>query len=202
MRSLVLLLGLVGAAWAQNNVLDLRPAEWNEQGEVTYRNFIFSRYLANGRVMINAVHIRIPPASYKELAIGGGYNAFNHKNIHAYTIANLAAASDEYYLQPSLFVIGQEGKWSGSLLLVRYVPLGQEGVGQWLMDPFEIQYTVLGPLALGFSSYYYQADGDEAMTKIGAKASYGTRFGALEAAFRQVNHNGGTEIQLRALIMF
>jgi hypothetical protein len=202
MRSLLLLLCLTWTGWAQNNVLDLRPAEWNEQGQVTYRNFIYSRYLAGGRFMFNAVHIRIPPASYKELAVGAGYNAVTLKNIHAYIIANLATATDDYYLEPSLFVIGNEKRWSGSFLLVHYVPLGQDGISQWLMDPFEVQYRVLGPLAAGFSSYYYQADGGEALTKAGVKLSYGHRYGAIEAAFRHVNHYGGTEFQLRTLFLF
>jgi hypothetical protein len=202
MRTLILLFGLACSSWAQNNVLDLRPAEWNEHGQVTYRNFVYSRYLAQGRFLLNAVHIRIPPASYKELAIGGGYNAVTVKNIHAYAIANLATATDDYYFEPSLFVIGNEGKWSGSLLLVHYVPLGSDGISQWLMDPFEIQHTVAGPLSIGFSSYYYKAAAAEALTKAGVKLSYGHRLGALEAAFRHVNHNGGTEMQLRALILF
>jgi hypothetical protein len=202
MRTLMLLLGLACSSWAQNNVLDLRPVEWNEQGHATYRNFVYSRYLDKGRFLLNAVHIRIPPAGYKELAIGGGYNAVTVKNIHAYVIANLATATDDNYFEPSLFVIGNEGKWSGSLLMVHYVPLGQDGISQWLMDPFEVQFMVAGPLAVGFSSYYYKAAATEALTKAGIKLSYGYRLGAIETAFRHVNHNGGTEVQLRALLFF
>jgi hypothetical protein len=153
-------------------------------------------------VIVEAVHIRIPPAGYKELALGAGYAVMNSANLHTYLIGHLSSATDDKYFEPALLALLNRGKLNGSFFLMYYVPLGDKGINQWLMDPLEVQYNVLGPVSLGLSSYYYQPDGGEALYKIGGKVSNAFRYGAVELAIRKVSMGGGIEFQLRMLVMF
>ncbi|MBN2356693.1 hypothetical protein JXO59_11320 [candidate division KSB1 bacterium] len=193
---------VVAPLWAQNNVFDLRPAEFNEDGKVTYQNFIYSRYLADGKIFLNAVHIRIPPDDYREFALGAGYNAVTVHGFRGYIAGNVSLASDDTYFEPAILTVGGNNRLYGFLYLTYYVPLGGKGINQWLLDPFELQYTITGPLAVGFSSYYYKPEGAPSSNKIGGKLSYAYRYGSFDLAIRQVNMDRGIEFQFRTLVVF
>ena len=66
---------LVGALplAAQDNLLDLRIAEIDRDGQRTYHNFIYSRTLLGGKVLLDANHLLVPQSHYRETSVGAGY---------------------------------------------------------------------------------------------------------------------------------
>lgn len=187
---------------AQDNVLDLRLVELNDDGDRTYHNFIYARTFPGGKFMFEAFHLRIPQDDYKEFTAGIGYNTQTIRDVRVYLFGHLATASDEEYFEPALFALDIDGKLTGSLFLLYYIPLGSDGVNQWLVDPFELQYAVAGPLSVGFSSYFWRPDGGPAIFKKGGKLSMVDKYGASELAVRHVSNGGGVEFQFRRIMVF
>jgi len=149
----MLLLSVAVPLSAQDNVLDLRFMEFNDDGKVTYTNFIYARNV--GRWMFELFHLRIPEADdYTETALGAGYNVLTVEDVGIYGLGHLATASDDEYFEPALFAVDVDGRWTGSLFLLCYVPLSSKGVYQWLVDPIEVQYNVWGPVSVGGSGYF------------------------------------------------
>jgi hypothetical protein len=188
--------------WAQNNVLDLRLVEFNDSGDRTYHNFMYARTLAHGKLMFEAFHLRIPPDDYKEFTAGIGYNVATVGDIQTYVFGHLSTASDAEYLQPAILSLDLDGRITGSLFLLHYIPLGTGGTNQWLVDPFEVQYSIGGPIAVGFSSYFWRPDGGASLFKKGVKVSYAHKYGAFELAVRHVNNDDSIDYQLRSIITF
>ena len=187
---------------AQGHVFDLRLLELNDGGDRTYHNFIYARTFAEGKIMFEAFHLRIPQDDYKEFTAGVAYNAKTIGDFSLYLFGHLATASDEEYFEPALFALDVDGKITGSLFLLYYVPLGNDGVNQWLIDPFELQYNVAGPLSVGISGYFYRPEGGPSVFKKGGKLSVTDQYGASEVAVRHVNNHGGFEFQFRRIIIF
>jgi hypothetical protein len=185
---------------SQNNVLDLR-FEMNDDGKVTYSNFIYALNL--GPFMLEVFHIRMPQADeYKETVFGAGYNVFAIGDIAIYGLGHYSIASDENYFEPAVFAIDVNGKLTGSLFLVYYVPLGDDGIRQWLIDPIEAQYNVWRSVSIGLSGYFWRPEGGSWFAKIGPKISITDKFGASELRISSVSDDGGTEFQLRRIVLF
>jgi hypothetical protein len=202
---LVTLLGVLSSAHfasAQNNTLDLRFLEFNDDGGATYQNFIYSRSFAGGKWAFQGVYLRLPEIDYDELAAGLGYRFATTGGTQWYLFGSLAHGTDDDYFQPALFALDLDGKVTGSLFLLRYIPLGDEGIEQWLIDPVEVQYNVFGRTSVGLSGYFYRPDGGSWLRKIGPKLSVTDRLGASELAVRDVNQGGGVEVQLRRIFVF
>lgn len=187
---------------AQDNVLDLRIIELNDDADRTYHNFIYARTFARGKFMFEAFHLRIPQDDYKEFTAGIGYNARAIGDVSVYLFGHVSTASDEEYFEPALFALDVDGKLTASLFLLYYLPLGSDGINQWLVDPFELQYNVAGPISVGFSSYFWRPEGGPSVFKKGGKLSIADKFGASELAARHVNNGGGVEIQFRRILLF
>ena len=187
---------------AQDNVFDLRAIETNDHGDRTYHNFVYARTFGDGKIMIEALHLRIPQEDYKEFSAGIGYNLYTLGDLSGYLLGHLASASDEKYFQPAIFAIDTNGKLTGSFFFQYYIPLGSAGINQWLVDPFEFQFHLTGPIFLGFSSYFYKAEGGPSLFKTGGKMSIVDPDGSSELAIRLVNNGGGVEFQLRRIILF
>ena len=184
---------------AQDNTLDLRY-EFNEDGR-TYSNFIYVRTV--GKFMIEAFHLEIPPENeYKETAVGVGWNILSFGDLNGYLLGHIAAASDEYYFQPTFLALDVDGKWTGSLFVLYYGPLGDDGIHQFLVNPVEIAYNIYGPVSFGFSSYLYKPEGGDWLTKLGLKFGVADRYGVTELRVSDVNNDGGTEFQLRRIFVF
>ena len=81
------------------------------------------------------------------------------------------------------------------------MPIGDVGITQWLIDPFDFQYNVGGPVAIGASSYFYRPQGGSWQFKIGPKISITDKYGASELTVRAANQ-GGVEAQLRRVFVF
>jgi hypothetical protein len=186
----------------QDNTVDLRFLEVGEHGHLTYQNFIYSRNLAGGKWMFQGGFLRLPQIDYKEYGIGLGYRLAVTREIGWYLFGNFAHGSDEDYFQPALLALDVEGKTTGSLFLLHYAPLGSDGIDQWLVDPIEVQYNLVGRLSLGGSGYFYRPAGGSWFHKIGPKLSLSDALGASELAVRKVNRGGGVEIQLRRIFVF
>jgi hypothetical protein len=186
----------------QQNVLDLRLLEANEEGDVTYQNFLYSRTVGDSKLSFEAFALFLPQLDYEELGLGVGYRAFRLGQVAVSFLAYVASAADDDYFEPALLLLDSEGRLTGSFLLLRYVPLGNDGSDQWLIDPAEIQYRVAGPVSLGVSAYLYRPEGGSWLSKIGPKISIADRLGATEVAAREVNQGGGIEIQMRRIFVF
>lgn len=194
-------------AFAQSNVLDLRPADINTDGDVTYRLFIYNRLLSDGKFMFEALHLRVPGLDvfddYNEVAIGGGVRLVTAGGLRLYGMAHVAfATEDARFFQPGMIVQFTSGRWSASSFVQRYVSLTDNAHSGWLIDPAEVQYTVVGPVALGASAYMYRADGGSALTKVGPKVSVADKYGATELRIAHVNQGASTEFQIRRVINF
>jgi hypothetical protein len=192
---------LSAPAAAQPNVLDLRVAEITSGGDVTYQSFIYDRTFADGRIMFEAVYLRLPADDNKEVSIGGGFRAARLGDLQAYFLGHVAKATDARYVQPALLVLDTTGRLTGSLFVQHYTPVDDKGTHQWLVDSAEIQYGVRGPLALGVSAYLYRPAGGDWLTKVGPKVSIGDKYGASELRIARVNR-GGYAFQFRRLIVF
>lgn len=186
----------------QDNVLDLRVVEINADREITYQNFMYARSFAGGRFLAQALYLRLPRDEYNEVAVGAGVRVATMGDAAVYVIAGAGSATDANYAEPALLVQDAKGRFTGSLFLQRYVPLSSAGVGQWLIDALEVQYTVRGPLQLGAAFYAYQAGGGAWHTKIGPKLGVTDKCGSTEIRVAGVNHGGGHEIQLRRIVIF
>jgi hypothetical protein len=197
-------MGLVvggGPAAAQERVLDLRLLEVSDDGERTYHNLVYSHDLTS-RVSLEAFSLFLPQLDdYAELGAGLGFDVLRREHWTLTLIGYLATASDGEYLEPALLAVGGEGPVTWSIFLLRYVPLGSEGIEQWLVDPAEVQVRIGGPVALGLSAYLYRPAGGNWLTKVGPKLSVADRLGASELAVRHVNE-GGWELQLRRIFVF
>jgi hypothetical protein len=198
------------AAWAsqtstvsaQDNLLDLRVVELTEEGDVTYQNVIYSRSFAEGRFLAQALYLRLPREDYNEVAVGGGARVVSLRDASAYLLISVAKATDSEYLEPALLVLDVAGRLTGSLYLQRYMPVGEDGIVQWLIDTLELQYGVRGPFALGAALYAYRPEGGEWLTKVGPKVALADRFGATELRLTRVNQSGGYELLLRRMLIF
>ena len=186
----------------QDNVLDLRVVEVNTDRAITYQSFAYARSLAGGRFLAQALYLRLPQDKYNEVAVGVGVRIGMIGDAAAYLMAGAGSATDASYAEPALLVQDIKGRFTGALFFQRYVPVSGAGVGQWLIDPLEMQYAVRGPLYLGAALYAYQAEGGEWLTKIGPKLGVNDRFGATEVRVASVNQGGGHEIQLRRIVVF
>lgn len=188
---------------AQNNLLDLRFLEFNDDGKRTYHNFIYSRSLGDSRLSIESFWLFLPQEDeYDEIALGVGYRAAKLGQANISLIGYFSFASDDDYFQPTLFLIDTEGNLAWSLFLLHYIPLGDDGAHQWLIDPIEIQYSVSRRISIGASGYFYRPQAGSWLSKIGPKISLSDRVGASELAIRWVSDGGGAEIQLRRLLAF
>lgn len=194
-------------AFAQNNVLDLKPADVNFDGDATYRIFVYNRLFSDGKVLFEALHLRLPGvdtvAGYNELSVGGGYRLVKRGGFQLYGLAHVAfATADQKYFQPAALVQFASGKWAGSAFVQRYIALTDNAASAWLIDPAEIQYTIAGPVALGASAYLYRPNDGSALTKIGPKVSVADKYGATELRVVHVNQGASTELQVRRVIVF
>lgn len=194
-------------AFAQNHVLDLRPADINSDGDVTYGLFIYNRMLSDGKIMFEALHLRIPGLEafddYNEVSVGGGYRFFQRGGLRLYGMAHFAWATDDArFFQPGVIMQFASGKWAASSFVQRYLSLTDNAYSGWLIDPAEIQYTVAGPVALGASAYLYKADGGSTLSKIGPKLSIADKYGATELRVAHVNQGASVEYQIRRVINF
>ncbi len=204
-RSTVIALLILAAAplVAQQNLLDLRLAELNDGGDRTYHNFIYSRSLGESRFSLELFWLFLPQEDdYDEIVAGLGYRAFQRGDVSVSLIAYLASAPDDEYFEPALLALDTEGKLTWSFFLLHYLPLGSDGIHQWLVDPIEFQVAVRGPLSLGVSGYFYRPQGGSWLTKVGPKLSLADKYGASELAVRAVNDGGGVEFQLRRILTF
>jgi len=193
---------LLGApAAAQPNVLDLRVAEISSAGDVTYQNFIYDRTFADGRIMFEAVLLRLPADDSNEVSIGAGYRVARLGDLQAYLLGHVAKATDASYVQPALMVLDTTGRLTGSLFVQHYTPIDDKGTHQWLVDSADVQYGVRGPLALGVSAYLYRPAGGDWLTKVGPKVSLGDKYGASELRIARVNR-GGYAFQFRRVFVF
>lgn len=202
--SIVMLGGSSVPAWAQDNLLDLRLVEFNTEPTITYQNFIYDRFFNDGKVIVEALHLRIPIADYKEISIGAGYRIAEHGDLQVYALGHVGFGSDAAYFQPAALVVDTKGRLTGSFFGQLYAPLEDEGVRQWLVDPLEVQYAVSGPVSLGAAAYLYKAPEVSWLRKVGPKVSVADRFGASE--FRITRANDGTtswwEMQVRRILLF
>lgn len=190
-------------AAAQDNVLDLRFLELNEDGHRTYHNFLYSRSFSGKRLSFESFWLFLPENDdYSELGAGVGYRLLKLRETKVSLLAYLASASDDDYFEPALLFLDADGKWTWSLFVLHYVPLGDDGVDQWLVDPFEIQYNVGGSLSVGASAYFYRPQGGRWLAKVGPKVSLSDRLGATELALRRVNEGSSLELQLRRIFFF
>jgi len=195
-------------ASAQDNVLDLRFVEFNTESTVTYQNFIYDRFFKEGKIIFEALHLRIPVIDYKEISIGAGYRLAAAGDYQLYGLAHMGFGSDPTgdatYFQPAVLLLDSKGKVTGSFFGQLYEPVDDEGVRAWLIDPLELQVSVAGPMSLGISSYLYNPAEGQALKKIGPKVSVADKFGATE--FRVTHVDDGTatgwEMQFRRILVF
>jgi hypothetical protein len=205
--AVTLLLWRAAPALAQNNVLDLKPADVNSDGDVVYEIFNYNRLFSDGKFIFEALHLRLPGldtvADYNELSVGGGYRLVKRGGFQLYGLAHVAfATADQKYLQPAALMQFASGKWAGSAFVQRYIALTDNAASAWLIDPAEIQYSVAGPVAIGASAYLYRPNGGSALTKIGPKVSVADKYGATELRVVHVNQGASTEFQIRRIILF
>ena len=139
-RALLVLASVVALPLgAQEHVLDLRFLEVDEDGERTYQNFVYSGSLRGSRFSLEAFALFLPQLDdYEEFGLGFGYRVGRLGEVDLRILAFLASASDEDYIQPALLLLDAEGRTTGSLFLLHYTPLGNQGIHQWLIDPAEI----------------------------------------------------------------
>jgi hypothetical protein len=202
-RSWVLALVCLPVALAgQDNLLDLRLAELNEDADVTYQNFIYSRSFAGGRFLGQALYLRLPLDDYNEVSVGGGIRALSLGDANLYGMASVAKATDAWYVEPAILLLDVAGRLTGSLYVQRYTPLSDEGIVQWLVDTIEAQYAVTGPFALGAALYAYRPEGGDWLTKVGPKASLADRLGATEVRVTRVSPGESFEFLIRRLLIF
>jgi hypothetical protein len=205
---LALIMGLAAPAYAQNTLIDLRPADVNSDGEIVYQNFIFSHLFADGKFMVEGLFLRIPGTDdfpdYKEVSAGAGYRVVQKGGLNIYALAHFAKATDVNWFQPAALMTFTSGKWAASAFGQRYVSLTEDYPSAWLVDPAEVQYTVAGPLALGVSGYVFASDDSPALKKIGPKASVADKYGATELRVARSTYDGLSrwEFQLRRIILF
>lgn len=186
----------------QDNVLDLRIVEFNGDRDITYQNFIYARSFAGGKYLAQALYLRLPGIKYNEVAVGAGVRVAAIGDATAYLIAGVGSATDANYAEPALLVQDIKGRLTYAVFFQRYVPLSDAGIGQWLIDPLEIQYAVHGPLYLGAALYAYQAEGGAWLTKIGPKLGVTDKYGSTEVRVTGVSQGGGRQIQLRRIVVF
>ena len=187
---------------AQANVLDLRVVEVNETRDVTYQNFIYARSFAGGKLLAQALYLRLPQFDYNEVAIAPGVRAITRGQVNVYALAGIASATEAAYFEPAVLAQDLSGRLTGTLYLQRYMPLESGGVGQWLLDTFEMQYVVHDPVFVGGAFYAYRPDGGAWLTKLGPKVGFADKFGSTEIRIAHVNAGGGTEFQLRRIVVF
>ena len=152
--------------------------------------------------MFTGLFLHLPADDYREASAGFGYRFLHLGEVDLYGLAQVAAASDDNYFEPALLALDTTGKLTGSLYVQHYAPLASAGIHQWLLDPFELQYTVRAPLALGVSAYAYRPDGGSWLVKLGPKLSLADRYGATELRFAGVNQGHGCEVQFRRIFVF
>jgi hypothetical protein len=154
--------------------------------------------------MAEAYFVGLPLADYTEFVIGLGYTPFSLSDIAVYATAHYSIATDDNYFEPGLFLLDIDGSWTGSLWGVYYVPLGDAGIAQILIDPIEVQYNFIENWSAGISGYIWKAEGLDWNFKFGPKLSIADKFGATE--FRAAKWNeaggGGWDFQLRRLFIF
>ena len=204
-RSLLALSFLVWASsplFAQNNLFDLRVAEVNSNGELTYQNLSYTRFVSDGRFLVEGGYLHLPTFDYNEGWVGVGYRVIKQGGFQVYALAQVAAGTESAYFEPAILVSYARGKWAANAFMQRYSPAQEAGLGQWLWDPLEIQYTVAGRLALGASVYLYKADGGTWQTKVGPKASVSDKYGATEFRITHVNEGPAYEFQFRRIFVF
>ncbi len=198
----ILSLSVSSAANAQDNVLDLRLLEINSDRKITYQNFIYARSLASGKFLLQATYLRLPQIDYNEFAAATAIRATTLGDVSVYLMAGIGVATDDTYAEPALLLQDVAGRLTGALYVQRYIPLGESGVGQWLLDSFELQYAVHIPFTLGAALYAYRPDGGSWLTKIGPKIGVTDRFGSTELRVTTVSGGGGNQFQLRRIIVF
>ena len=201
--SFIGLLLLAASGIAQSGVADLRFLEIDADGDRTYHNAILSVGLGESRFSLESFWLFLPELDdYDEVGVGVGFRMFERGDLSISLLGYLASAPDDEYFEPALLVVDSGGRWTGSLFLLHYLPLGDEGIGQWLVDPLEIQYRIKGRVSIGVSAYLYRPDGGDWLRKIGPKVSLEDRLGATEIAVRDVNLGGEYEVQFRRLFFF
>ena len=194
-------------AVAQNNSLDIRPADINSDGAVTYQFGSYNRLFADGKVLFEALYLRIPGLDvfddYDEVSVGVGLRLMQKGGFRMFGIAHYAVATDSaQFIQPALITDFSRGRWTASSFVQRYIAITDNAASAWLVDPAEIQFTIAGPLALGVSAYLFRADGGSALTKIGPKVSVADKYGATELRVAHVNQGASVEYQVRRIILF
>ena len=206
LAAMVLLTWAGTPAFAQNNLFDLRVAEINTNGDLTYQNFIFGKVFDDGKWMVEGLYLRVPGfvdyPDYNEGSIGFGYRVMKKAGLQVYALAQIAKATDTNFFEPALQLQFLNGRWAGSGFIQRYMALSDAGTSAWLMDPLEIQYTVAGPVALGASLYAFKGDGGAWLTKAGPKVSVADKYGATEVRVGYVNQSASYEFQFRRIIVF
>jgi hypothetical protein len=199
------LLALLAApALAQDNVLDLRVVEFDSEPTITYQNFIYDRFFNGGKIIVEALHLRIPVADYRELSVGAGYRIAEHGDLQVYAIGHIGFGSDSSYFQPAALIVDGKGRWTGSFFGQLYAPLEDGGVRAWLVDPLEVQYAAVGRVSVGGAAYLYKAVSAPWLRKVGTKVSVADRYGASE--FRVTRASDGLdshwEMQFRRIVVF
>ncbi len=205
--AVTLLLSACVPASAQNNVLDLKPADINSDGDVVYGIFIYNRLFSDGKFILEALHLRVPGLDifedYNEFSVGGGYRLIKRGGFQLYGLAHVAfATADQKFFQPAALMQFASGKWAASSFVQRYIALTDNAASAWIIDPAEIQYTIAGPVAIGASAYMYRPNGGSSLTKIGPKISVADKYGATELRVAHVNQGASVEFQFRRVILF
>jgi len=192
-----------GLLFAQENTVDLRLE--GKSDAVTYMNFIYAHNFGDTPWMAEVFHCRLPVEGaddYYETTFGVGYNSLSVGDIAVYGLLHYSKAIDDNYAQPGLFALDVDGNWTGSLWAVYYVPLGDIGIEQILVDPVEIQRTVYGSLSFGVSGYLWKPQGGEWLTRVGPKLSYLNKWGTSEIRLANENNGGGWQVQLRHVVLW
>ncbi len=189
------------SAIAQDHVLDLRFLELSDDGDRTYHNAVYS-WSFGERLSLESFWLFLPQQDdYREPGLGLGYKLSKNPRASVTLIGYFASASDDDYFEPAVLVADTAGRLTASIFLLRYVPLGDQGIDQWLIDPVEVQYRVSERWSLGASGYFYRPRGGAWLRKLGPKIAFGDDLGSSEVAVRKVS-TGGWEIQLRRVFVF
>lgn len=186
--------------FGQNNIFDLR-SEFNSQ-QVTYHNLLYDRL--EGDWLFELAHVRLPESQYTESSVGVGYNVFATltSDVICYPVVHYTTATDDNYFQPSILVSKPVGKFTASIFTAYYVPLGDNGITQVVIDPLEIQYNVFDKITFGLSLYYWHPEIGDPLTKIGPKIGLLDELGVTEIRLAKNMQAETYEIQLRRFITF
>ena len=195
------LLVLSSTVFSQTHTCDFRIGEWNTDGQLTYRNFIYA--LNVGRLMGTVFHTRLPQLDgYKETVVGIGYDMITIGDIKCYPLLHYSKINGNITcIQPGGFFLDTTGKWTGSFWAVYYLPIGNDFIKQLVIDPIEYQYNIWESLSVGLSATMVFPKVGDYEIKAGPKVALGDKHGTSELRFAKSNL-GGWQLQVRRQLFF